>query len=237
MTSLAVSADATTAVAAIPTPACIQPRRVPVAVAANLGSAALPGGVRVEGLAAAAAPRRGTARQLLDAALAGVRLGSRDRQFLARLVHWDKRNAAAVASLLERAREAGRSDAEQAAADRTVAEQGRRRAHLPAAGAHRRRAGRRRRLPGQRRRVHELLGLRDGARRPVRGSHPRLRPGQRVRRPGQCPVRAPPGRGPRLPPRPHDLPPPRARRELTRRTPSGRTARRAARPGWVACCS
>jgi hypothetical protein len=116
MTSLAVSADATTAVAAIPTPACIQPRRVPVAVAADLGSAALPGGVRVEGLAAAAAPRRGTARQLLEAALAGVRLGSRDRQFLTRLVHWDKRNAAAVASLLERARDAGRSDAEQAEA-------------------------------------------------------------------------------------------------------------------------
>jgi hypothetical protein len=116
MTSLAVSADATTAVAAIPTPACIQPRRVPVAVAADLGSAALPGGVRVEGLAGAAAPRRGTARQLLEAALAGVRLGSRDRQFLTRLVHWDKRNAAAVASLLERAREAGRADAEQAEA-------------------------------------------------------------------------------------------------------------------------
>jgi hypothetical protein len=120
MTSLAVSADATTAVAAIPTPACIQPRRVPVAVAADLGSAALPGGVRVEGLAAAAAPRRGTARQLLEAALAGVRLGGRDRQFLARLVHWDKRNAAAVASLLERAREAGRADAELAAAERPV---------------------------------------------------------------------------------------------------------------------
>ena len=108
MTSLAVSAQAATAVAAIPTPACIQPRRVPAAVAADLGSDALPGGAAVEGLPAEAAPRRGTARQLLEAALAGVRLGGRDRQFLARLVHWDKRNAAAVASLLERAREAGR---------------------------------------------------------------------------------------------------------------------------------
>jgi hypothetical protein len=107
MTSLAVSAQAATAVAAVPTPACIQPRRVPVAVAAGLGSSSLPGGL-VEDLAAGAEPRRGTARQLLDAALAGVRLGGRDRQFLARLVHWDKRNAASVASLLERAREAGR---------------------------------------------------------------------------------------------------------------------------------
>ena len=108
MTSLAVSAPAVTAVAAIPTPACIQPRRVPVAVAPDLGSAALPGGICVEGLPAEAAPRRGTARQLLESALAGVRLGGRDRQFLARLVHWDKRNAASVASLLERAQEAGR---------------------------------------------------------------------------------------------------------------------------------
>jgi hypothetical protein len=115
MTSLAVSAQAATAVAAIPTPACIQPRRVPVAVAADLCSDALPGGAAVEGLPAESAPRRGTARQLLEAALAGVRLGGRDRQFLTRLVHWDKRNAAAVASLLERAREAGRAEAERSA--------------------------------------------------------------------------------------------------------------------------
>ena len=105
MTSLAVQAQAATAVAVVPTPACIQPRRaavceVPVAVAAGAGAPA-------DDLAA---PRRGTARQLLDAALAGVRLGGRDRQFLARLVHWDKRNAAEVASLLERAREAGRAE-------------------------------------------------------------------------------------------------------------------------------
>jgi hypothetical protein len=37
-------------------------------------------------------------------------LGGRDRQFLSRLVHWDKRNAAAVASLLGRARLAGRAE-------------------------------------------------------------------------------------------------------------------------------
>jgi hypothetical protein len=50
---------------------------------------------------------RATVRDALDAALRGVRLGGRDRQFLRRLVHWDKRNAAAVASLLWRARQAG----------------------------------------------------------------------------------------------------------------------------------
>ena len=69
------------------TPACMQPRRTPVE---------------------ACPPRRATARQLLEAALAGVRLGCRDQQFLSRLVHWDKRNATSVASLLDRARQAGR---------------------------------------------------------------------------------------------------------------------------------
>jgi hypothetical protein len=53
---------------------------------------------------------RATVRDALDAALYGMRLGGRDRQFLRRLVHWDKRNAAAVASLLLRARQAGRSE-------------------------------------------------------------------------------------------------------------------------------
>jgi len=53
---------------------------------------------------------RATVRDALDAALLGVRLGGRDRQFLRRLVHWDKRNAAAVASLLWRARLAGRGE-------------------------------------------------------------------------------------------------------------------------------
>jgi hypothetical protein len=50
-------------------------------------------------------------RDALDAALHGMRLVGRDRQFLRRLVHWDKRNAAAVASLLWRARQAGRDEA------------------------------------------------------------------------------------------------------------------------------
>jgi hypothetical protein len=54
---------------------------------------------------------RATVRDALDAALHGIRLGRRDKQFLRRLVHWDKRNAAAVASLLQRARQAGRSEA------------------------------------------------------------------------------------------------------------------------------
>jgi hypothetical protein len=54
---------------------------------------------------------RATVRDALDAALHGIRLGGRDRQFLRRLVHWDKRNAAAVASLLWRARQAGRREA------------------------------------------------------------------------------------------------------------------------------
>ncbi len=53
---------------------------------------------------------RATVRDALDAALHGIRLAARDRQFLRRLVHWDKRNAAAVASLLWRARQAGRSE-------------------------------------------------------------------------------------------------------------------------------
>lgn len=56
------------------------------------------------------AARRATVRDALDAALRGATLGSRDRQFLSRLVHWDKRNAAAVASLLWRARAAGRAE-------------------------------------------------------------------------------------------------------------------------------
>ena len=54
--------------------------------------------------------RRATVRDALDAALHGIRLGGRDRRFLGRLVHWDKREAAAVASLLWQARLAGRSE-------------------------------------------------------------------------------------------------------------------------------
>ena len=55
--------------------------------------------------------RRATVRDELDAALAGAPLSTRDRQFLSKLVHWDKRNAASVASLLRRARRAGRNEA------------------------------------------------------------------------------------------------------------------------------
>jgi hypothetical protein len=60
---------------------------------------------------AAAGSGRVTARSALHAALTGVRLGVRDRQFLTRLVTWDKRNAASVASLIRRARQAGRDEA------------------------------------------------------------------------------------------------------------------------------
>jgi hypothetical protein len=99
--------QATRQVAVIPTPACVRPRRAaddhaPVSVAQSLPEQR------------DAAVRRSTARDLLDAALAGVRLGCRDSQFLARLVHWDKRNAASVASLLTRAREAGREEGREA---------------------------------------------------------------------------------------------------------------------------
>jgi hypothetical protein len=54
---------------------------------------------------------RTSARAALDAALSGVRLAGRDRQFLSRLVHWDKRNATSVAALLWRARMTGREEA------------------------------------------------------------------------------------------------------------------------------
>ena len=59
----------------------------------------------------AQASRRGNVRDALGAALSGVALDVRERQFLSRLAHWDKRNAAAVAGLLERARSAGRDEA------------------------------------------------------------------------------------------------------------------------------
>ena len=54
--------------------------------------------------------RRASVRDALDTALNGAALCSRDRQFLSRLVKWDKRNAAAVVSLLWRARLAGRAE-------------------------------------------------------------------------------------------------------------------------------
>jgi len=78
-----------------PTPSCIRPRQ---AASERLATGQ-------------AADRRATAREALAAALSGVRLGGRDRQFLSRLVHWDKRIASSVASLLWRARLAGREEA------------------------------------------------------------------------------------------------------------------------------
>jgi hypothetical protein len=55
--------------------------------------------------------RRSAVRDELDAVLAGATLTGRDRQFLSRLVHWDKRHATSVLSLLRRARMAGRAEA------------------------------------------------------------------------------------------------------------------------------
>lgn len=95
--------QATGQVAVIPTPSCVRPRRVVVEQASVTGAPSLPPRPDTS--------RRGTVRELLEGALAGIRLGCRDSQFLARLVHWDKRNAASVASLLVRAREAGREEA------------------------------------------------------------------------------------------------------------------------------
>jgi hypothetical protein len=52
-----------------------------------------------------------TVRDELESALNGAVLSRRDRQFLARLIKWDKRNALSVISLLWRARQAGRAEA------------------------------------------------------------------------------------------------------------------------------
>ncbi len=106
---------------AVPTPSCIRPRRgaedrpaAELAVGLAVGETAVgqhQAGERQPGEQAES--RRSTARDLLDSALAGIRLSCRDRQFVSRLVHWDKRNAASVASLLVRARQAGREEARQ----------------------------------------------------------------------------------------------------------------------------
>jgi len=55
--------------------------------------------------------RGATVRDELENALNGAVLSRRDRQFLARLIKWDKRNALSVISLLWRARQAGRAEA------------------------------------------------------------------------------------------------------------------------------
>src|SRR5690348_9173948 len=99
--------QATVAVAIIPTPSSIRPRRAAQQAASDQAAAAVPQGV-ADGRGSGS---RRSARELLEGALAGIRLSCRDSQFLGRLVHWDKRNAAAVASLLERARQAGRDEA------------------------------------------------------------------------------------------------------------------------------
>ncbi len=81
---------------------------------AVLPGAVLPGTVPVQvqrDCVARPEASRAGARGALAAALAGVHLGCRDRQFLSRLVHWDKRSAASVASLIRRARLAGRAEA------------------------------------------------------------------------------------------------------------------------------
>jgi hypothetical protein len=93
-----VQGGATGSVAAVPRPQAARPRPVGMP----------PGSGRVQLQRSGAC--RATVRDALDAALRGVRLGGRERQFLGRLVSWDKRNAAAVASLLWRARQAGRSE-------------------------------------------------------------------------------------------------------------------------------
>jgi hypothetical protein len=67
--------------------------------------------IRPRPRAAAADSGRATARAVLDDALKGVELTGVDARFLARLSQWDKRNAIAVASLIGRARQAGRCEA------------------------------------------------------------------------------------------------------------------------------
>ncbi len=94
-----------------PTPAALPRQRTAIQHDAAIQpepTAIKPGGGPVPLQRSAA--RRATVRDALDAALRGIKLSGRDRQFLSRLVHWDKRNAAAVASLLSRARMAGRDE-------------------------------------------------------------------------------------------------------------------------------
>lgn len=114
------------AAAAVPKPSAIRPRPLAVQQATAIRPQVLPASASVlaqdapaPGMAreqpALPAPRadsrRASARDALDAVLTGVRLSCRDRQFLGRLVHWDKRNAASVAALIWRARLTGRDEA------------------------------------------------------------------------------------------------------------------------------
>jgi hypothetical protein len=124
--------------AAVPSPSCIRPRRAPGEQAAPGAAGRIPParGTSVAPAAAYRAGQHGAAlagqgitlaaegsgrvaadgsgrmavRAELADVLAGVDLAGRDRQFLAKLVHWDKRNALSVVSLLRRARQAGRDE-------------------------------------------------------------------------------------------------------------------------------
>lgn len=118
---------------AVPTPSCMKSRAATARSAEPTGVPSVPAARRGEPgpadpargapdqavtatqLAAAGAATAGSGRAnvraAIHAALCGVRLSMRDRQFLGRLVNWDKRNAVSVASLLWRAREAGREEA------------------------------------------------------------------------------------------------------------------------------
>ncbi|HXW44361.1 MAG TPA: hypothetical protein VEL03_06225 [Streptosporangiaceae bacterium] len=117
--------------AAVPTPSCIRPRRMLPAervlpadrmppadrvYPAERATAAEHGGrsgtASSPAIVLATGPSgRAAAREELEAALAGVQMSAKDRQFVGRLVHWDKRNAVSVGSLLRRARQAGRDEA------------------------------------------------------------------------------------------------------------------------------
>jgi hypothetical protein len=68
--------------------------------------------IRPHAVAGTAGSGRATARAALDAALSGVELSAADLRFLSRLSQWDKRSASAVATLLHRARQSGREEAE-----------------------------------------------------------------------------------------------------------------------------
>jgi uncharacterized membrane protein len=105
--------------AAVPTPSCIRARRAPAeqapvsAMAATAAAFALAAGPSGGSGPAGGSGGSGrmAARAAFEASLGGVELTDRDRQFISRLVHWDKRNASSVASLLHRARRAGRDEA------------------------------------------------------------------------------------------------------------------------------
>ena len=90
-----------TARTATPRPSAPRPPVARPAVARPVGA--------VPDLPASPGTRASVRDDLLDA-LDGVPFSGRDRQFLGRLVHWDKRNAASVVSLLKRARQAGRAE-------------------------------------------------------------------------------------------------------------------------------